>query len=245
MSTLRFLEIPLDVVEAFIKTSINESTPYRPTLARLLDEQVDLSTGHVLSTLPFQVGIETASTGLWPKDYGGLPGPELRDIPVTRVRSGTRLITSDWKDAEMTFVTDWLSMSDGGILTFWASNYDGLVLGRSEENLRASMRRFSPRYGLLDANEEVYHFATAADLSDPDWIWHHVSDVGWLRKRFLAVLSTLGQPVPERGTITPIATTMLEEIVRNLEAIIVGAYDGLGCLVWTRTQVDRWSSVPY
>jgi hypothetical protein len=235
MESVRFNELELGRVRSYFEEWLLKGW----TLGRLFLESTDLSNGHVLTTLPSVVGVEAASTGL---SFGGkIPRGPWPVWGVLTHPDGQRTPTSEPEQGVLTFVTDWLSSRRDGLLVLCSEIVPSA--GPPGDRGRATSRSLE-RVRVGTFGRETYHLLTSQDFTDLDRVIHAVGNVTSASGKMLAFLATSSEPPPV-GVVTELDRGFLDAIALDTEAALVGAYDGEGHLVWTRTQLERWRGVGY
>jgi hypothetical protein len=235
MDSVRFNELELGRVRPYIEEWLLKGW----TLGRRFLESTDLSIGHVLTTLPSVVEVEAASTDL---SFGGkVPRGPWPLCGVLTHPDGQRTPTDDLEQGVLTFATDWLVGRRDGLLVLFYEIVPSA--GPPGDQGRATLRsRERVRVGTF--GRETYHLLPSQDFTDLDRIIHAVGNVTSASGKMLGLLATSSK-LPPVGVVTELDREFMDALALDTEAVLVGAYDGEGHLVWTRTQLERWRDVSY
>jgi hypothetical protein len=220
-----YIRLPFDRVRSFVEDRLSRSG----TLGEIVLDETDLTEGTFISTLPREVGVEKAA------DHPG-GGAKHFDRGRKLIRGhivhpdGSREAVHDNQLSCLTMLSEWLGSGSTHLVIFrdWFSDtepVDRFVQSRERyERLGGVLLTYGAEcYGVIPpgaADEPV----TMGFLTQFDW-----SKVGFLA-RHEKVLDGRGELI----------ASDIRELAEGLEGIVIGAYDGEGYVVWTRTNGDHW-----
>jgi len=224
--TVEFVRLDLEVVMPFI----SERLARGHTLCQLVLKRVDFSQGKVISTLPEEVGAHVAGSGIqwggkmpspWPEVRGYHIYPDGRKVPLLR----------DSRAPVHSMVCDFLGHHEHGLYVI-EDHVSKASDPLNHPNRPAHLALFG---------DEVYYILTASDAEDREKLSRAIS-WNYYPPLTLSVLTSLeeGEELPpDHGQFEQ---NQLEDFATRTEAVMIGAYDGEGHIVWTRSFGDRWMS---
>jgi hypothetical protein len=223
-----YLHLRTEEPLSFLRTSLR----LWGTLSRLVLERVDLSEGVVISTLPAEVGAEFAADE--PQWGGKLSRRGRRLIRGHHVfPDGRREPVYDDRLSVQTMISEWLGSGANHLCVFGLPNAAPRVLPAWAPGLESTGGR------LVTFQEECYLLLPRTAAEDADALskailWAHTS---W---HTISFLTSLERAVRLPLTLSNVTIELLGMLIDSLEAILVGAYDGEGYVVWTKTNGDKW-----
>jgi hypothetical protein len=220
-----YIRLPLDRILSYAEERLSSSG----ALGSVVLEETDLAGGTFISTLPREVGVEQAVEH---PDGGGKHfdrGRKLIRGHVVRADRSREPVHDD-RFSCMTMLSEWLGSGPTHLVVFrdW---YCDVEPGDRFTDARERYRRMGG--ALLTSGRECYGVIPPGCAEEPV-AEDFVTGPEWSKLGFLTSHEGL---LDGRNELTE---PDLRALAVGLEGIVIGAYDGEGYVVWTRTNGDRW-----
>jgi len=223
----RYLRVPSERIVPFVQDQLSSGG----ILGRIVLDGAAFEQGTVISTLPEEVGIDAAVEN--PRSGAKLARRGRKLIRGHHVYpDGRRVPVHDDKLSVLTMVSEWVGSGPAKLAIF---RYPILDAASPDELSRVS-DQYEALGGWLTSHEgEQYIVAPPGASRDEELLRRVITNLPpWMQIGFLSQHERM---FTRNSDLT---VDDLTEVAERLEAIIIGAYDGEGYVVWTRTQGERW-----
>jgi hypothetical protein len=206
-----------------IRPYVEERLSRCGTLGAIVLQHTDLDEGGFISTVPREIGVDAAAA--FP-DSGGKSSDRGRNLIRGHLvhPDGSRTPVHGDRLSAITMVSEWLGSGPGHLVIFRDVFADRTQATRDPDRDGGRMAIHDDGVYVVVPPGPTPEIVMSDFLRRPDFA----------KVAFLADLETLLD-----GRVS-LATQDFVELAGALEAIVIGAYDGEGYIVWTRTLGDRW-----
>jgi hypothetical protein len=220
-----YIRLPFDRIHSFVEERLSRCG----RLGEIVLEGTDLTEGTFISTLPREVGVEKAvdhpESGA--KHYDR--GRNLIRGHLVRPDGSREAVYEDGFSC-MTMLSDWL----GSGLTHLVIYRDWFSDAGPADRFARALERYERLGGLLLTYGTECYGVIPPGAAERPVMTDFLNQLDWSKVGFLARHEKV---LDGRSELTE---SDLRELAEGLEGIVIGAYDGEGYVVWTRTNGDHW-----